>query len=108
MGASQLNGDGRRRKIVITGCLAQRYGEQLAADMPEADLVVRRGAWRGCGRRAAGCGLGAAGGSCCGQLLRAAAAGWAAGLPLGGRAAGGGLHQQLGWVCGWLLVGSTP
>jgi hypothetical protein len=40
MGASQLNEDGRRRKIVITGCLAQRYSEQLAADLPEADLVV--------------------------------------------------------------------
>jgi hypothetical protein len=25
---------------VVTGCLAQRYGESLAADLPEADLVV--------------------------------------------------------------------
>ncbi|GLC40997.1 hypothetical protein PLESTB_000953900 [Pleodorina starrii] len=38
--AASLNEDGKRRKVVITGCLAQRYSEQLAADLPEADLVV--------------------------------------------------------------------
>ncbi|KXZ52292.1 hypothetical protein GPECTOR_10g924 [Gonium pectorale] len=38
--AASLNEDGKRRKLVITGCLAQRYSEQLAADLPEADLVV--------------------------------------------------------------------
>lgn len=38
--AAGLNEDGRRRKIVVTGCLAQRYSEQLAADLPEADLVI--------------------------------------------------------------------
>eukprot|EP00793_Prasinoderma_coloniale_P000383 PRCOL_00005367-RA len=27
-------------KIVVTGCMAQRYGEELAAGLPEADLVV--------------------------------------------------------------------
>lgn len=32
--------DGRRRKVVVTGCLAQRYGEQLAEALPEADLIV--------------------------------------------------------------------
>ena len=31
--------NGKKRKIVVTGCLAQRYNTQLAADMPEADLV---------------------------------------------------------------------
>ena len=39
--AASLNEDGRRRKIVITGCLAQRYSDELAADLPEADLVSR-------------------------------------------------------------------
>jgi tRNA A37 methylthiotransferase MiaB len=31
---------GKQRKIVVTGCMAQRYGEGLAADLPEADLVI--------------------------------------------------------------------
>eukprot|EP00798_Chlamydomonas_sp_ICE-L_P010307 gene10307-8238_t len=31
---------GKKKKIVITGCLAQRYSDQLANDLPEADLVV--------------------------------------------------------------------
>ncbi|GIL77646.1 hypothetical protein Vretimale_6790 [Volvox reticuliferus] len=38
--AASLNEDGKRRQVVITGCLAQRYSEQLASDLPEADLVV--------------------------------------------------------------------
>jgi hypothetical protein len=36
MEASGLNEDGKGRKIIVTGCLAQRYGGQLAEDMPEA------------------------------------------------------------------------
>ena len=40
MDAAALSTDGRRRKVVVTGCLAQRYGQQLAADLAEADLVV--------------------------------------------------------------------
>mmetsp|Transcript_19009 Transcript_19009/g.32522 ORF Transcript_19009/g.32522 Transcript_19009/m.32522 type:complete len:512 (-) Transcript_19009:594-2129(-) len=40
MDASNLNDDGKKRKLIITGCLAQRYSNQLAADLPEADLVV--------------------------------------------------------------------
>jgi ribosomal protein S12 methylthiotransferase len=28
------------RKVVATGCLAERYGKQLAADLPEADAVI--------------------------------------------------------------------
>lgn len=38
--AASLNEDGKQRKVVVTGCLAQRYSEQLAADLPEADLVM--------------------------------------------------------------------
>lgn len=38
--AASLNEDGRKRRVIVTGCLAQRYGESLAADLPEADLVV--------------------------------------------------------------------
>lgn len=35
-----LNKDGRQRKVVVTGCLAQRYADQLADNLAEADLVV--------------------------------------------------------------------
>ncbi|KAF8060109.1 rimO [Scenedesmus sp. PABB004] len=38
--AAGLNQDGKRRQILVTGCLAQRYGPALAADLPEADLVM--------------------------------------------------------------------
>lgn len=38
--AAALNEDGKRRRVVVTGCLAQRYSDSLAADLPEADLVV--------------------------------------------------------------------
>lgn len=38
--AASLNQDGKKRKIVVTGCLAQRYGETLAGELQEADLVV--------------------------------------------------------------------
>lgn len=55
--AASLNEDGRRRKVVVTGCLAQRYAGQLAADLPEADLVV--GFQVGVGVEGCKCGLGA-------------------------------------------------
>jgi ribosomal protein S12 methylthiotransferase len=38
--ASRLKEEGRVKKVVITGCLAQRYGQELAEQLPEADLVV--------------------------------------------------------------------
>ncbi len=38
--ASQLKGEGRTQKVVAVGCLAERYGEQLAAELPEADAVL--------------------------------------------------------------------
>ncbi|KAG1661709.1 hypothetical protein FOA52_002045 [Chlamydomonas sp. UWO 241] len=40
LSAAALNADGKQRKVIVTGCLAQRYSDQLAADLPEADLVV--------------------------------------------------------------------
>lgn len=36
--ASKLSGG--KKKIVVTGCLAQRYGEDLQKELPEADLIV--------------------------------------------------------------------
>jgi ribosomal protein S12 methylthiotransferase len=38
--ASGLKGEGRTQKVVAVGCLAERYGEQLAAELPEADAVL--------------------------------------------------------------------
>lgn len=32
--------EGRVKRVVVTGCLAQRYSEELAEQLPEADLVV--------------------------------------------------------------------
>jgi ribosomal protein S12 methylthiotransferase len=45
--AAGLNADGKRRQVVVTGCLAQRYGPSLAADLPEADLVMGFQAYSG-------------------------------------------------------------
>ena len=39
--ASDLKGGGgRTQKVVAVGCLAERYGEQLAEQLPEADAVL--------------------------------------------------------------------
>jgi ribosomal protein S12 methylthiotransferase RimO len=37
---SARKGEGRTRAVVAVGCLAERYGEQLAAELPEADAVL--------------------------------------------------------------------
>ena len=37
--ASDL-GDGRRRRVVAVGCMAERYGRELADTLPEADAVL--------------------------------------------------------------------
>ncbi len=38
--AADLKGVGRTQAVVAVGCLAERYGEQLAASLPEADAVL--------------------------------------------------------------------
>ena len=38
--ARGLDADGRRRAVVAVGCLAERYGADLAASLPEADAVL--------------------------------------------------------------------
>ncbi|HEU0132092.1 MAG TPA: 30S ribosomal protein S12 methylthiotransferase RimO [Mycobacteriales bacterium] len=40
LGARALDADGRRRTVVAVGCLAERYGTELAASLPEADAVL--------------------------------------------------------------------
>lgn len=37
---AELKEHGRTQKLVAVGCLAERYGEQLAAELPEADAVL--------------------------------------------------------------------
>jgi ribosomal protein S12 methylthiotransferase len=38
-----LKKEGRIKKLIITGCLVERYKEELAAEFPEADAVVGLG-----------------------------------------------------------------
>ena len=38
--AADLKEQGRTHAVVAVGCLAQRYGEQLASQLPEADAVL--------------------------------------------------------------------
>lgn len=38
--ASDLKATGRTQKVVAVGCMAERYGEQLATELPEADAVL--------------------------------------------------------------------
>ena len=44
LAAARLKSDteaaGGKKKIIVTGCLAQRYAEDLAAEMPEVDVVM--------------------------------------------------------------------
>jgi ribosomal protein S12 methylthiotransferase len=40
LAAADLRDSGRPRAVVAVGCLAERYGEQLAAELPEADAVL--------------------------------------------------------------------
>jgi len=40
LAASDLKGRGRTKAVVAVGCLAERYGKQLADELPEADAVL--------------------------------------------------------------------
>ena len=39
----KLKEEGRIKKIIVTGCLAERYKEEVAELLPEADAVIGRG-----------------------------------------------------------------
>ena len=41
---AQLKKEGRIQKIIVTGCMAQRYREEVAAELPECDAVLGLGA----------------------------------------------------------------
>jgi len=38
--ASELKGAGTTKSVVAVGCMAERYGQELAASLPEADAVL--------------------------------------------------------------------
>jgi ribosomal protein S12 methylthiotransferase len=40
LAAADLKGDGGPQAVVAVGCLAERYGDQLASSLPEADAVL--------------------------------------------------------------------
>lgn len=40
---ARLKGEGKVRKLVVAGCLSQRYPEELAAELPEVDLFIGTG-----------------------------------------------------------------
>jgi ribosomal protein S12 methylthiotransferase len=40
LAAADLKADGGPRAVIAVGCLAQRYGTELAAELPEADAVL--------------------------------------------------------------------
>ena len=40
LAAADLKGSGQTRAVVAVGCLAERYGKDLAASLPEADAVL--------------------------------------------------------------------
>ncbi len=40
----ELKAEGKIKKIVVTGCLAQRYQDEIMRDIPEADAVIGIGA----------------------------------------------------------------
>ncbi len=41
---AQLKKEGQIRRLIVTGCLAQRYQEELASELPECDAVLGLGA----------------------------------------------------------------
>src|SRR5262245_16273721 len=40
---AQLKRDGKCKRLVVTGCLAERYRDQLKAEIPEIDVTLGTG-----------------------------------------------------------------
>ena len=40
---SRLKEEGKIKKLVVAGCLAQRYPQELAKELPEVDLFIGTG-----------------------------------------------------------------
>lgn len=47
---SELKGDGGIRRLVVAGCLTQRYKEDLVEGLPEADLFIGSGEFQNIGQ----------------------------------------------------------
>ncbi|MDR0917551.1 MAG: 30S ribosomal protein S12 methylthiotransferase RimO [Oscillospiraceae bacterium] len=45
--AAELKSAGRLKKIVVAGCLAERYRDEIRAELPEVDAIVGVGAFGG-------------------------------------------------------------
>ena len=43
--AAQLRAEGKIKKILVSGCLSQRYGEQILEELPEVDGVLGCGSY---------------------------------------------------------------
>ncbi len=54
MAAAQLKADAAGKKLVVTGCLAQRYGTELAGRCVSYMCVFVGCVWGGCGVWAGG------------------------------------------------------
>jgi ribosomal protein S12 methylthiotransferase len=39
----RLKDDGKVKKLIVAGCLSQRYPEELASELPEVDLFIGTG-----------------------------------------------------------------
>jgi ribosomal protein S12 methylthiotransferase len=51
---AEMKSEGRCKKLVVAGCLTQRYHEELAAELPEVDHFVGTGAYQDIARIVAG------------------------------------------------------
>ena len=51
LAASDLKGRGQTKAVVAVGCLAERYGKQLADELPEADAVLGFDSYQNIGDR---------------------------------------------------------
>lgn len=47
---SALKEDGKVKRVVVAGCLTQRYKEDLASGLPEADLFIGSGEFQNIGK----------------------------------------------------------
>jgi len=45
IGLADYKDSGKCRGLILAGCLAERYGEELLKELPEVDVVVGTGAW---------------------------------------------------------------
>lgn len=43
---SRLKQEGALRRLVVAGCLSQRYPQELATELPEVDLFIGTGKFR--------------------------------------------------------------